>query len=193
LALNVKMFIQGYYIGGGLMNSVMSNQGTSVDPNEVELLTVELHDATTFALVDTASAMLQTDGTLSATFNTAAAGDYYIAVKGRNILETWSAEAHSVAGTPSTYDFTTAEAQSYTDGSQPSVLELEPGVWGVYSGDINQDGGIDLSDVGSISNDSDESAFGDLATDLNGDGGLDLSDVGVVSNNSDLSVYSQHP
>jgi hypothetical protein len=65
------MFIEGYYLGGGLMNSVKFNQDFVSPADEVEMMTVELHDATTYALVDTATAMLHTDGTLSASFATA--------------------------------------------------------------------------------------------------------------------------
>ena len=50
-------------------------------------MTVELHDAVDYSLVDTAIGTLKTDGTLSVTFNNAAAGSYYIAVKGSNLVQ----------------------------------------------------------------------------------------------------------
>ncbi|MBS7788338.1 hypothetical protein KIH23_13620, partial [Flavobacterium sp. CYK-55] len=113
--VNLTMFIQGYYMGGSTMNSVKFNQDFVSPTTDVEDMTIELHDATTYALVDTAVATLHTDGTLTATFNTAAAGDYYIAVKGANITQTWSAMPQTIGTTPLTYDFTTSASQAYGD------------------------------------------------------------------------------
>ena len=191
--VNLKMFIQGYYTGSGTMTSVKNNQDGVSPTDEVENLTVELHDATTYALVATTTATLKTNGTMVCTFATAPSGSFYIAVKGSNLVQTWSATPQTVGATPLAFDFSTTESQSYTDGSQPSVVELETGVWGMYSGDVNQDEIIDAFDTSAISNDSDAAAFGVLATDLNGDGIVDAFDASLGSNNSDASLYSQHP
>ena len=47
ISVNLKLFIEGYYLGAGTMNSVKLNQDGVSPPNEVEDLTIELHDATT--------------------------------------------------------------------------------------------------------------------------------------------------
>ena len=191
--VNLKLFVQGYYTGAGTMASVKNNQDGVSATDEVEDVVVELHDATTFALVATTIATLKTDGTAVCTFSTAPSGSFLIAVKGSNLVQTWSASPQSVGSTPISFDFSSSDTQAYTDGSQASVLEIEPGVWSVYSGDNNHDDSVDLSDVNDVATDSDASNFGILATDLNGDGAIDLSDVAISVGNSDNSIYSQHP
>jgi hypothetical protein len=191
--VNITMFIEGYYTGSGTMASVKNNQDYVSPTTEVEDLTVELHDATTYALVASTTATLNTDGTMTCTFATAPSGSFYIVVKGSNIVETWSADPQTVGGTPLSYDFTSGLAQAYTDGSQNSMIEVEPGVWAFYSGDVNQDGSVDGSDAIEVSNASDDALYGVEITDLNGDGAVDGSDAILVSNNSDNAIYSQHP
>jgi hypothetical protein len=171
------------------MNSVKLNQDGVSSATEVEEVTVELHDATTYALVDTATGTLNTDGSLSVTFNTAAAGSYYIAVKGSNLIQTWSAEPQAVGTTPLSYDFSSAATQAY--GS--NMREMEPGVFAFYNGDVNQDEVIDNVDTDPIFIDIDASNFGVLATDLNGDGVVDNTDLDNVFISIDASRFSDHP
>jgi hypothetical protein len=152
-----------------------------------EVVTVNLHDATTYELADTATGTLKTNGTLSVTFK-AAAGSYYVAVKGVNLLQTWTADPISVGATPASYDFSTAAAQAY--GS--NMIEVVSGVWAFYSGDINQDEVVDNADAGTLFLDIENSNFGVLATDLNGDGVIDNSDTDAFFINVENSIYSNH-
>jgi hypothetical protein len=140
-------------------------------------------------LVDTAIGTLKTDGTLSVTFNTAAAGSYYIVVKGSNLVQTWSAMPQSVSAIPLSYDFSIAVTQAY--GS--NMIEVISGVWAFYSGDINQDETIDNSDSDSLFSDIENSNFGVFVTDLNGDGTVDNSDTDVFYINVANSIYSNNP
>ena len=196
--VNLKLFIQGYYLGASTMNSVKLNQWDGVTPatapaaDLVEDLTVELHDATTFALVPgaTTTATLKTDGTISCSYPSAPVGSFYVVVKGSNMVETWSANPVAVP-TVATYDFSTLITKAY--GSNMIEMPSGSGVYGFYSGDINQDESVDGSDSTSLSDDIDNSAFGALATDLNGDGSVDGSDFTFFSDNAENSVFSQHP
>jgi hypothetical protein len=61
--------------------------------------------------------------------------------------------------------------------------EVEPGVFAIYSGDVNQDGVIDVLDQGMLDNDMFNFAFGYVVTDLNGDAVVDLLDQGFLDNN----------
>jgi hypothetical protein len=187
--VNLTLFVEGYYLGGNTMNSVRLNQDYVSSADEVEILTVNLHDATTYAIVDTATGTLKTDGSLSVTFRTAAAGSYYIAVKGVNLLQTWSAEPQAVGSSPLSYDFSSDATQAY--GS--NMREMETGVWAFYSGDINQDETVDNSDSDSLFSDIENSNFGVFVTDLNGDGTVDNSDTDVFYINVANSIYSNHP
>jgi trimeric autotransporter adhesin len=198
--VNLKLFVQGYYDDGiAAMRSVKLNQWDGVTPptapaaDEVEDIIVELHHATTFALVTSTTATLKTDGTISCSYPSAPVGSFYVAVKGTNMVQTWSANPITVP-TVTPYDFSTGLGQAYTLAFDPMVeMPVGSGVYGFYSGDINQDGVVDGSDSTFLSDDIDNSAFGALPTDLNGDGSVDGSDFTFFSDNAENSVFSQQP
>jgi hypothetical protein len=114
-------------------------------------------------------------------FSNAPTGTYYLQVKHRNSIETWSKSGGEsfISGTPFSYNFTTAAAQSYG-----SNVILKGSKFCFYSGDVNQDGTIDGTDVGAIDNDAFNFATGYIATDVNGDGSVDGTDVSVADNNA---------
>lgn len=82
---------------------------------------------------------------------------------------------------------------AYGDGVNLPMAEVEPGVYAIYSGDVNQDGTIDGLDIGSIDNDASLFAFGYNVTDLNGDGATDGLDLGIVDNLSQLFLFVARP
>lgn len=188
--VTVKMFIEGYYDADAhAMRPVMMNQGVGSSATDVDTVSIELRDATTYELVASATAMLQTNGDAVATFTTAPSGSFYIVVKHRNALETWSANPVAVGASPSTYDFTTAASQAYGD----NMKMLESGVYGFYSGDLNQDGFIEGEDYAPLFNASDELLEGYQATDLNGDGFVEGLDYPLLFNNSELLIELLRP
>lgn len=74
-----------------------------------------------------------------------------------------------------------------------NMKEVEPGVWAIYSGDIDQDGFIDLIDQIMLDNDISSFASGYIPTDLNGDGYVDLLDQIILDNNLSLFIYVHKP
>ena len=186
--VNLTLFVEGYYTGASTMNSVKFNQDGVSPITDVEDMTIELHDATTYELLHTTTATLHTDGSLSASFAGAPNGSFYIAVKGSNMLQTWSAEPQTVGTTPLSYDFSSAATQSYGE-----VREMESGVFAFFNGDLNQDEVIDNVDTDALFLDIDASNFGVLATDLNGDGVVDNVDTDNVFLSIDASRFSNHP
>ena len=189
--VNLKLNIEGYYDSDiNAMRSVMNNQNGVSPITDVEILTIKLHQPTApFSLVASSTGILKTDGTAQVSYASLPSGMYYIAVKGINMVETWTTTIQSIGILPLTYDFTTAATKAF--GS--NMIQVKPSVWAFYSGDVNQDESIDLFDVSDVSNDSDNSNFGVIPTDINGDGTADLSDISILSINSDTSVYSYHP
>jgi len=171
------------------MRSVKLNQGVSASATDVETVTVALHHAVNFGILETTTANLQTNGTAACTFTNTLHGSYYIVVKGRNFIESWSALPQSIGSTPLSYDFTTSASQTY--GSNMS--QVEPGVWAFYSSDINQDEAVDPSDYSLWEVDANNFEFGDFASDLNGDGAVDPSDYSVWEKNANNFVFSIHP
>ncbi len=192
--VNLTLFVEGNYRGNNTMTPVKNNQEEpNVSPaDEVENITVELHDTVGFnsAIPDySTTAILKTNGTAVCTFPTVPNGLFYIAVKSRNAIETWSKIPQPISNIPLNYNFSTAAAQAFGD----NMIQMEPGVWAFYSGDINQDETIDGSDAPQLSNSIENSAFGNQITDLNGDGSVDGSDAVFFENNAANSIFSNHP
>jgi hypothetical protein len=171
------------------MRPVKNNQDYTSPTTDVDDVTVELRNATApYAVAATTTAVLKTDGSVAAKFNAFPAGNYFIAVKHRNAVQTWSAAAEPFGVSTSTYDFSTAASQAFGD----NMVDLG-GVFGFYSGDINQDEVIDGSDSTDLFNDIENANFGILSTDLNGDGVVDGSDSTYLFNNTENAVFSNHP
>jgi hypothetical protein len=135
-----------------------------------------------FALIDSAKCTIDSlsfSGT--ATFTNAANGTYFLVVKGRNIIETWSKTGGETfsKGAPMSYDFTTAVTQAF--GSNAVLKNTK---WCLYSGDVNQDGIVDFSDISAIDNDSFNFVSGYVTTDITGDFFVDFTDLSIGDNNS---------
>ena len=78
------------------------------------------------------------------------------------------------------YDFTTADSQAYGNN-----LKLKGNEFCLFSGDVNQNGFIDLDDVIRINNEATNFTVGNyLPEDLTGNGIVDLEDVTICYNNS---------
>lgn len=92
IRLNINLVIEGYYQGANAMNPVLLNTGSNVHPLMCDSITVEIHaDTAPYSLVSSTQAVLKTDGKASAYLPTGLlGGSYYIVVKGRNMIETWS-------------------------------------------------------------------------------------------------------
>ncbi len=188
--LNLKLYIEGYYdTNVHAMRPVKANQGVGTSPTDVENIIVELHDPSTFALIASTMGTLQNNGTLLVSYSAAPVGSFYIVVKGINCVTTCTALSQTVGGTLLTYDFTTSASKAYGN----NMRQIEPGVWVIYSGDINQDETIDNSDTDTLFIDINNSNYGVLATDLNGDGTVDNSDTDEFFINVENSIYSKHP
>jgi len=116
-------------------------------------------------------------------------GNYYLAIYGRNSLETWSDSAISVCnGIDAEHNFITSYFEAYGGN-----VVLKSGIYCIFSGDVNNDDAIDLTDLSLIDNDISNSVSGYVNSDLNGDGEVDIADATIADNNSNNSVSTIHP
>jgi hypothetical protein len=172
--LNVTLMMQGFYIGGSTMNSALLNQGVAgATATDCDSVIVELHDATTpFAVAHSFTGVFSTSGVIACTFPGSAAGNsYYVGIRNRNSIETWSANPVLMSSNTS-YNFTTDANQAFGDNQ----VEVETGVFAFYSGDFNQDYAIDGLDYILQDPDVIAGSVGYLATDITGDGTVDAFD-----------------
>lgn len=189
-SVSLKLFIEGYYDNATqLMHPVKSNQGIGSSSTDVADITVELRHETTSALVASATTVLNSNGTAVCSFPSAAAGSYYVAVKHRNAIETWSAVPLAIGAVTASYDFSTAASKAF--GS--NQIQMSPTVWALYSGDTNQDGVIEYTDYTLWEADANEFVFGNFATDLNGDGFVEYSDYTIWETNSSNFISAITP
>ena len=188
--LNLKLFIEGYYdTVTNLMKPVKANQGIGSSTTDVDDITVELRDATTYNTIASTSAVLKTDGTANCLFSSSYTGNYFIAIIHRSAVQTWSNLPVSFSSASTSFDFSTAAAKAF--GSNMTLVAS--GVYAFYNGDINQDEIIDNSDSDTLFFDIENSNFGFITTDLNGDGSVDNSDADSFFVNVENSIFSNHP
>ena len=78
-----------------------------------------------------------------------------------------------------------ALAQSSTNNAYAdNQAEVEPGVFAMFSGDLNQDGYIDPFDYTILEVDNLAFAYGYVVSDLNGDGFVDPYDYVIFEKNN---------
>jgi hypothetical protein len=194
--LNLKAFLEGFYVDINTMRSTIFDLGISTDPTETDTITVNLWSAGSLGNAEpdhSVKAVLHTDGTATMQFPAAVNGNaWYVAVKHRNSIETWSANPVTFSATTS-YDFTTSAGQAYGDGVNAPMQLMAGGVYGIYGGDVTQDGTVDASDMAEIDNDNNVLAFGYNISDANGDGATDASDMAIGDNNQQLLLFFARP
>ncbi|MBE0663453.1 MAG: hypothetical protein IH597_13415 [Bacteroidales bacterium] len=189
-SFTIKLFLQGFYIGNETMRQVHEvKDGGLIAPRWdspiAERFTLELHTPGQYGQIgstyEVAGINLLENGT--AVVNLPNEGVYYLTIRTRNHLETVSAVAVDLSNTNS-YDFTTTASQAY--GS--NQVQLESGVFGIYAGDVNQDGVVDGSDAALIYNQLRIAAIGYISTDIDGNGVVDGSDNSIAYNNLRVAV-----
>jgi hypothetical protein len=184
-----KCYIQGFYVGGNLMQSTLANGGITAPVTACDSIDVELRDSTLpNIIVASGKTLLNQDGSFSYSFPSLN-GNYYLVIKHRCALQTWSASPILFSGTSVQYDFTTAANKAYGD----NMIEIEAGKWAFYSGDVVVDENMDLLDLGMIESDISAFSYGYLVTDINGDGNVDLLDSPILEGNISNFIYSIHP
>lgn len=197
--LNLKLFFEGMYLSGGEMNPALYNSGIGINARLVDTITVELRQTSSpFALVESAKAILKIDGTAALSFSSARTGNsYYIVVKHRNAMETWSANPMLMAAS-STYDFSTNQSKAYGNNMKQTS---DASQWAFISGDVSssslgigyQDGIIESQDYSDLENAVQVVLAGYQYEDITGDGLVESDDYSVMENNLYFVFISMHP
>lgn len=146
-------------------------------------------DVTPYGVVDSSKVYLNSNGNSYTFFDNAANGNYYVQTKHRNALETWSMNPVALSsGSIVAYDFSSLQSQTFGGNSI-----LTSGRYCSYSGDVNHDGTIDLTDGGLVDNDSYNFTTGYVDTDVNADNIVDIADASIVDNNAYNFVSVMRP
>jgi photosystem II stability/assembly factor-like uncharacterized protein len=161
--------------------------GISMQPDTV---TIELRNSTfPYAVVDQARILLNNSGSGTARFYNAVNGTpYYLVVKHRNAVETWSAVPETFSKSILSFDFTTSSGKAYGNNLKQVGAE-----WCIYSGDVNQDGIVNTLDQGLVYTNNVTGSTGYSSTDLNGDLYTEIADLSKVFINSILGIERKRP
>ncbi|MCX6185786.1 MAG: hypothetical protein NTU43_02165 [Bacteroidetes bacterium] len=185
---NIKLFIQGFYLGS---NTMISSVNDPLALNIADSITLELHESfPPNSLAYSTFGLLHTNGTASILIPTMYVGNsYYIVVKHRNSIETWSSIPMIITSNGTNYDFTDSTSKAYGD----NLIDLGDGNFAIYSGDISQDGSIDFNDYPALDISSTNGDLGYFESDLNGDTSVDFNDYPILDINSAWGVITILP
>ncbi len=184
LIVNIKMFMQGYY--DSETNSMRHSDS----------ITLYLQNSVSpYQVIDSAVSVVHENGEGTFAFvrkSPCKEPPRKIKTKSNKCIDTWSS-GNLVCSDSSEmyYDFTFEASQAY--GNNMIRVDSVPTAYAIYSGDVNKDNIIDLSDVIIIYNDANNFVTGNTATELTGDYIVDLFDVIVAYNNSIAFVHSIYP
>jgi len=195
--LQLTAYLKGYYTGSHTMDAVLNVEGLNVPTTITDSIDVQLYAAAKpDSMAGSYRAALQTNGIASCVFAPGVSGhSYYIAVKHRNALETWSAAPVAFTGN-TTYNFSTANTQAYQDVNNtfPQQYLVEPGVWALYNTDVNQDGSVDGFDFAAIEGDVNDFAYGYYPTDVtHPETGIDGFDFAQMEEDVSFFLYVARP
>ena len=176
--LNLKAIMQGFY--DPLTNLMIP-----------DTVTVNIRKKfSPYNIVETHKEILDSTGvgrfSLLGTGNVDVDSLYTVQVIHRNSIESWINLYIAFINYESSPNMTFSFNSVF--GNNSIKVDNTPVVYALYSGDVNQDGTIDASDVSETDNDASASLSGYIRTDVTGDDFVDAADVSIVDNNAFTGV-----
>jgi C1A family cysteine protease/photosystem II stability/assembly factor-like uncharacterized protein len=219
--VNIKVFLEGPYSGNGAMttnlntnNRIPHNSDLAYStelydyaasiagniPNSeiVDWVLVELRTGTSLATkVITRAVFLKSDGSIvdldgtnPVNFTSVPWGNYYLVIRHRNHLAIMTAAAIPLSNSTFFYDFSTTQTKAY--GTEP-MKNLGGGVFGMYTGDGNQDGLVTSTDFNVFNPKFTSAASGYEYSDWNLDGFVTSTDFNFFNPNFTTAKQSFVP
>jgi len=188
--LNLVLLLEGLWNGFN-MNPVQDDMGDHFGPNIADQITVELYNGLNPSIMEVSytNQFLSTDGNCTVTIPSALNDLYYIVIKHRNSLVTWSALPVSFSGNSVSYNFSNSLSAAYGD----NLKQVSPNKFAIMVGDVNQDEVVDLFDLVDMDYDFTNGTVGFIVYDINGDGVVDLFDLITMDENFTNGVVSVYP
>jgi endonuclease/exonuclease/phosphatase family metal-dependent hydrolase len=194
VVLNLKLYIQGFFTGNQSMTAVADPVNY---PSVCDSIRVELAESVSpYNPVHTQFSTINTNGEGVFVFPPSVFGnDYYIVVKHRNSLETWSSIPLAFDDTTLLYDFTTSAGQAFGNN-----LANVDGEFCLFSGDVSdgitsgvQDGLINMDDYQVMEDALLQFINTYHVSDLTGDWITETADFSLLENNILLNLSVQRP
>ena len=177
VTLQLKLFINGFYINNGVMNATVDPDNF---PSICDTLIVEIrNDIFPFNVNYTDTSILDINGNVNLVFPGSQGHSYFIAIHHRNALETWS--TFPVLFNAQTINYSFADAIDKAYGN--NLKDLGDGNFALFSGDIDQNGSINIDDFLLIESQLELFGTGYLKEDISGDGIIESLDFCLFENN----------
>lgn len=188
LSLTVKLFLDGFYRGNGRLAAVANPLSDSL---HCDTITVSLCSSTApYQAIFSQQGVISTNGNLSINVpSTINGGNYFIRINHRNCLETWSATTIALNSSSALYDFTLSANSAYGN----NLKSLGDGFFAIYSGDVNQDGMINIIDVQLMEYGVGQFLAGYHPNELTGDQVTESSDGSLMENNAAIGIAVIRP
>ncbi len=180
LTLNSKIVIEGFY----------NTQTNTLNIKDTVRAYIR-NNYSPYNIIDSAKSVVDSvnfNGNFR--FYNVSSGTYYISIRHRNGIETWSrsgGEAFTSGGVHD-YDFTNSASQAYGNN-----LVHKGSKYCIYSGDVNQNGSIDATDLSLVDNDASNFVSGYINSDVDGNNVVDVLDLVTVENNSNNFISKMTP
>lgn len=199
VTLNIRAYIEGYYVSNGAMTPVLYNTGLTNNQTICDTVTVELHRSVPpYDLIQSVKGLISTNGYGSFIFSSFTDNNsYYLVLKHRNSITTWSAGPVTFTGSVISYSFADALNSAYGN----NLRNLGDGNFALYSGDVSdvqlgrsyQDGVIESQDYSDMEGAVYFTLTGYIPEDITGDGVVESADYGLMENNVYYTVVVIHP
>ncbi|MBK7028578.1 MAG: hypothetical protein IPH45_04965 [Bacteroidales bacterium] len=180
--LMVKVFPEGLFQHGpGLLSKAKTELGNVFPDDIVDVVSIELTEAyAPFTQVFSSQNLtLNNQGLVLMRLPSSFNGTYYLIIRHRNSIATWSATAISFEGNSQFVDFTTSISSAYGQNLLSDGINAL-----LYAGDINQDGSVNVNDIIIVESSATTFQMGYLLEDINGDGLIDAEDLIIVDNHA---------
>jgi hypothetical protein len=187
--LQLSLFLEGLFNGVN-MNKARNSGNEQFSGDIADQIQIELHSSVTPYTMEGSqfTADLSVNGNAEIIIPAELNGSYYLVIKHRNSMETWSATPVSFASGNVSYDFSDMATKAYGNN-----LNYKQGKYLIYTGDVNQDDTIDVNDILDIENAASIFLTGYYSTDVNGDGLIDSADEIITDNNASQSIELVKP
>lgn len=173
--MEVKSLIQGFYD---------ANTNLQVpDTNSVCFANID----SPYNILDSSVTILSSGGSGLYSVNRNLFGtSFYVVLRHRNSLETWSSQTSNLFDFNRQYTFFDSKDRAL--GDNQIQVDASPGRFAAIGGDENQDGNVVVSDIIAVFNDDNNFAAGYLSTDMTGDDFVDVADLVLTFKNSNNFV-----
>lgn len=186
--LRVRAYMEGFYLHDSTMIA-------SIDPvfqdTLADTVTVCLASPVPpYTILHTSKTVMTIYGYATGYFPQPAVQQlYYIVVRHRNSIETWSSTTFQWNDPDTLYSFSDSASSAF--GS--NEVEVAPGVFAMHGGDVNQDGIIESADYSEVENAASQFLFGYEPSDLNGDGLVESGDYSFIENKASQFIFAITP